>query len=62
MPTFEELLSTKQAADLLGVPHSTLRRWRAEGVAPTHLMIGTQYVYERSTVEDYKRQRKGGDQ
>lgn len=47
----DELLSIKEVADLLGVSRATLNRYRADGIAPPELKIGTKTVrFRRSDV------------
>ena len=47
----EDLLTEQDAADLLQVPLSTLRRWRREGKGPPCLKIGRQVRYRQVAVQ-----------
>jgi predicted DNA-binding transcriptional regulator AlpA len=43
----EDLLTEQDAAELLQVPLSTLRRWQREGAGPPCLKIGRQVRYRQ---------------
>jgi excisionase family DNA binding protein len=47
----EGLLTEQDAAELLQVPLSTLRRWQREGKGPPCLHIGRQVRYRRVAVQ-----------
>ena len=47
----EGLLTEQDAAELLQVDLSTLRRWRREGAGPPCLEIGRQVRYRRAAVQ-----------
>jgi excisionase family DNA binding protein len=47
----EGLLTEQDAAELLQVPLSTLRRWQREGAGPPCLKIGRQVRYRQVAVE-----------
>ena len=47
----EGLLTEQDAAELLQVQLSTLRRWHREGTGPPCLQIGRQVRYRRAVVE-----------
>ena len=47
----EGLLTEQDAAELLQVQLSTLRRWHREGTGPPCLQIGRQVRYRRDVVE-----------
>jgi excisionase family DNA binding protein len=47
----EDLLTEQDAAELLQVPLSTLRRWPGEGKEPPCLKIGRQVRYRRAAVQ-----------
>ena len=51
MPT--ELLTEKEAADLLGLKPKTLARWRWQGKGPIFRKIGRKPRYARHDLEDY---------
>jgi excisionase family DNA binding protein len=46
----EGLLTEQDAAELLQVPLSTLRRWQREGAGPPCLKIGRQVRYRQAAV------------
>lgn len=55
-PADDDLLSTKQAAHLLGISASTLHRWRCQGYGPAHVRVGKKLVrYIRRTLLDWIR-------
>lgn len=43
----EKLISTKEAAQYLGVPVSTLYMWRSTGAGPASFKVGRRVMYER---------------
>jgi excisionase family DNA binding protein len=47
----EDLLTEQDAAELLQVPLSRLRRWQREGTGPPCLQIGRQVRYRRAAVQ-----------
>ena len=47
----EDLLTEQDAAELLQVPLSTLRRWQREGKGPPCLHIGRQVRYRQVAVQ-----------
>jgi excisionase family DNA binding protein len=47
----EGLLTEQDAAELLQVPLSTLRRWQREGAGPPCLKIGRQVRYRQLAVQ-----------
>jgi len=47
----EDLLTEQDAAELLQVPLSRLRRWQREGKEPPCLKIGRQVRYRRAAVQ-----------
>jgi excisionase family DNA binding protein len=47
----EGLLTEQDAAQLLQVPLSTLRRWQREGAGPPCLHIGRQVRYRQTAVQ-----------
>ena len=49
----EDLLTEQDAAELLQVPLSTLRRWQREGKGPPCLHIGRQVRYRQVAVQRY---------
>lgn len=50
----EELLSTDEVAERIGVPTSTLRWWRHVGEGPKSFTLGKKIVrYKRSDVDEW---------
>ena len=43
-------LSSRELADLLGVPKSTIDHWRANGIGPTFSRLGKHCRYRMSDV------------
>lgn len=48
--TSNELLTTAQAAELLGIKKNTLEYWRLQGKSPVFLKIGKNVRYEKSEI------------
>jgi len=49
-----ELLTTKEAANYLGMPESTLRWWRYIGTGPASFKLGPRTVkYKRSDLDEW---------
>lgn len=46
----DRLLSTAQAAELLGVPEGTLRQWRHHNRGPASFRVGAKVKYRESTL------------
>ena len=53
LPSLSTLLTTKQAAQQLGVSDGTLRRWRSERFGPTYVQQSPRNV--RYRMEDLQR-------
>jgi excisionase family DNA binding protein len=51
------LLSTKEAARLLGVHHNTLCKWRIRGVGPRFIKAGNTVRYRGSDIEAWLQNR-----
>lgn len=51
----EKLLSTAEAADLIGVSESTLRGWRYHGTGPRYARIGQKIKYSPRDLEAWWR-------
>ncbi len=49
-----ELLSTKQAAPLVGVSPGTLQNWRVAGKGPLHIRAGRSVKYDPADIETWK--------
>lgn len=45
------LLTTKEAARYLKLPHRTLEQWRVEGKGPRHVKQGRRVHYRRTALE-----------
>lgn len=53
--TNKKIISTREAADILGLDDSTLRKWRRQGKGPRVIDYGDNcYRYRRSEVERYR--------
>lgn len=46
-----EYLSTRQVAEMTGIPAATLRYWRHASVGPASFTLGRRVVYRRTEVE-----------
>ncbi|MCA2261979.1 helix-turn-helix domain-containing protein [Mycobacterium marseillense] len=49
----DELLSVREAAEMIGVKPGTLHAWRCFGRGPASYLRCGRLVYPRSAVEDY---------
>ena len=47
----EQLLSTKQAARIMGLSHRTLERYRLTGQGPAYRKLGGRVVYHPADLE-----------
>lgn len=47
------MMSTKEAADFLGLGKGTLEVWRCKGRGPKFVKIARRVVYRRSDLEEY---------
>jgi len=52
------LVSTKELAEMWGVPESTLRYWRCAEVGPPYVKLGGRIKYDLADVELYVRANK----
>jgi Helix-turn-helix domain len=50
------LMTTQEAADVLGRSLNTLKRWRYEGTGPAYVVIEGRVRYDQAVLEDYIRQ------
>jgi len=50
-----QLLTPKQASEILNVPQGTLRSWRSRGRGPAYIKIEGQARYSVSDLQDYIR-------
>jgi predicted DNA-binding transcriptional regulator AlpA len=46
-------VSSRDAAELLGVSESTLRKWRMRGYGPRFIKMGSRVVYETGELENW---------
>lgn len=49
------LVSTQQAAKILGRSPATLKRWRCEGIGPNFVVIERRVLYDVKVLLDYIR-------
>jgi DNA-binding transcriptional MerR regulator len=54
----QELLSTRQVAERLGVAESTVRYWRHAGVGPPYQQVGGVHIYCALEVERWMREQQ----
>ena len=53
-----DLLTTREVAEMLRCPESTVRNWRQAGYGPKHAKVGRRVLYSRLDVEKWwERQR-----
>ena len=50
------LLSTNEAANVLGRSANTLKRWRYEGIGPEYVEMNRRVRYDSAVLEEYIRQ------
>lgn len=55
-----KLLSTPEAAPLVGVAPKTLENWRVAGLGPKHLRVGRLVRYDLVDIERWKAGRRVG--
>lgn len=59
----DRLLSTRQAATVIGVSVSTLKRMRYAGLGPVYVKVGSRtYRYSAGDIEDWVRDRRSRPQ
>jgi len=52
----EELLNTRQAAELLGMKFNTLNTWRFQGIGPMYIKVGLRAIrYRPEDLREYMR-------
>lgn len=49
------LITTREAAEVLGKSAATLRRWRYEGIGPDYVAIEGSVMYDVAVLEEYVR-------
>ncbi|WP_293873307.1 helix-turn-helix transcriptional regulator [Sphingomonas sp. UBA978] len=54
----QKLLTTKEAAPLVGVRPKTLENWRVLGRGPQHIRAGRNIAYDVSDIEAWKAGRR----
>ncbi|MBW6528727.1 helix-turn-helix domain-containing protein [Sphingomonas sp. RHCKR7] len=54
----QKLLSTTEAAPLIGVKPKTLMNWRVLGLGPRHIRAGGRISYDLSDIEAWKSARR----
>jgi len=52
------LVSTRELAEIWGVPESTLRYWRSAEIGPAYVKLGGRIKYDLQDVERYVRANK----
>jgi excisionase family DNA binding protein len=52
-----QLLSTKEAARLLGIHYNTMCKWRIRGIGPRFVKVGTAIRYRESDIEEWLQNR-----
>jgi excisionase family DNA binding protein len=55
VPTCDRLWTTKEVAEFLGVPVTTLHRWRYDGVGPDAFRVGRHLRYDPDVVRAWLR-------
>lgn len=50
-----KLISTKDAAEMLGKTANTLKRWRYEGIGPDYVEVEGTIRYDVAVLEEYVR-------
>lgn len=56
----QKLLSSTEAAPLVGVAPKTLANWRIIGLGPKHIRAGRRVVYDVADIEAWKAGRRVG--
>jgi len=54
----QKLLSTEEAAPLVGVRPKTLCNWRVAGRGPAHIRAGSKVAYDVIDIEAWKAERR----
>jgi|AntAceMinimDraft_11_1070367.scaffolds.fasta_scaffold14977_2 predicted DNA-binding transcriptional regulator AlpA len=50
-------VASPNAAELLGISESTLRKWRMSGIGPRFIKVGSRVVYDTGELEDWLERR-----
>lgn len=61
-PHRDDLMGAKEAAELLGVPRSSLSRWLENGTIRPYGITGATPVFRRSDIETFKQKRLKDEQ
>ena len=56
----ENILTTKEAAEFLGLKEKTLRLWRAENKGPSYIKINRTIRYRRDDLDEFVAKRMVG--
>jgi len=48
-----ELVNTRKAAEILGRPAATLKRWRCEGIGPNWIVLEGRVSYDVNVLLEY---------
>lgn len=54
----QKLLTTEEAAPLVGVKAKTLMNWRVAGLGPKHIRAGSRVAYDVADIEAWKATRR----
>jgi hypothetical protein len=57
-PNPRRLVSTRELAEIWGIPESTLRYWRSAEIGPPYVKLGGRIKYDLQDVERYVRANK----
>lgn len=60
-PSFADLLSTAEAAEVVGLTKHTMDQYRSLGRGPRFLRFGRSVLYRRADLEDYLAGRGASD-
>lgn len=53
----EDLLNQREAAEMLNISLSTLRRWRIAGIRPNYIRLGRSIRYDKAELSEVIRER-----
>ena len=57
-PTIERPITTAELSEMIGIPESTLRFYRARRIGPRSYKLGRKTVYDLADVREWMRARK----